>query len=103
MTEQPPIPESTRRRRGLLAALLLLSFGLNVVGIGWGLGGAWTWAPDEIRPGQVLEPAAWSDKYPPLHRHVLALVVVPLDAALDAVDSMPWQEELGRKNLRAPA
>ena len=95
MTEQPPIPESTRRRRGLLAALLLLSFGLNVVGIGWGLGGAWTWAPDEIRPGQVLEPAAWSDKYPPLHRHVLALVVVPLDAALDAVDSMPWQEELG--------
>ena len=95
MTEQPSATGPSSRRRGALAALLLLSFGLNIVGIGWGLGGVWTWAPDEIRPGQVLEPAAWSDKYPPLHRHVLALVVAPVNAALDAVDSMRWQEKLG--------
>lgn len=88
--------ETSKGERLALAALLLLSLGLNLVGIGWGLGGAWTWAPDEIRPVQVLQPSVWSGKYPPLHRHLLSVVLKPAKAVFvagDVADSVPWQEE----------
>ncbi|MCP4203466.1 MAG: phospholipid carrier-dependent glycosyltransferase [bacterium] len=85
--------EASKRERLALAALLLVSLCLNLVGIGWGLSPVWSWAPDEIRPEQVLEPAAWSEKYPPLHRLLLSVVLKPAKAGFEASDSVPWQTE----------
>lgn len=87
------VTDEPKRERRALAALLLLSLCLNLVGIGWGLAGAWSWAPDEIRPDQVLESAAWSDKYPPLHRYLLSVVLKPAKAVFEASNSATWQVE----------
>lgn len=97
MTEASKPPRHAKRLESgqlALAGLLAVSLGLNLVGIGWGLGGAWTWAPDEIRPSQVLSPESWSDKYPPLHRQVLTAVLKPAKAVVDTVESMTWQQEI---------
>ncbi len=59
--------------------ILLASFGLNIVGIWWGLPGNWPAA--EITPKQVLEGLAqsfshgWFDTYPPFHFYVLTVAI----------------------------
>lgn len=65
-------PLSRRAAGRLLALLLLVSAVLYAVPVRWGLPSREGWAVDEIVPVQVVETYRWPDKYPPLHRHVLA-------------------------------
>lgn len=58
--------------RGRLGLLLLASAALYAVPVWWGLPSREGWAVDEIVPVQVVEPYRWPDKYPPLHRYLLA-------------------------------
>lgn len=73
-----------KKRFSAIHAVLLLSFGLSVVGIWWGLPSYRGWAPDEILPSRVLEGMGqyfsnnWVDKYPPLHYYWLSLLYLPL-------------------------
>lgn len=68
----------------ILILVLLLSFFVNVWGIGWGLPSNRGWAPDEILPSNVLSgiearfSAGWHEKYPPFHYYVLALLYSPI-------------------------
>ena len=72
-----------KKKFSAIHAVLLLSFGLGVVGIWWGLPGYRGWAPDEILPSRVLEGMAqyfsgdWVEKYPPLHYYLLSLLYLP--------------------------
>ena len=73
----------TRAHRRGLGLLLTLSVGLNAFGLGWGLPGRESWAPDEVVPTEVVEGMAlgfsggWYSKYPPLHYYLLAVLVAP--------------------------
>jgi len=73
-----------KKRFSAMHAILLLSFGLSIVGIWWGLPSYRGWAPDEILPSRVLEGMGqyfsnnWVDKYPPFHFYLLSLLYLPL-------------------------
>jgi hypothetical protein len=75
---------SGKKKFSAIHAVLLLSFGLSVVGIWWGLPSYRGWAPDEILPSRVLEGMAqyfsgdWVEKYPPLHYYLLSLLYLPI-------------------------
>ena len=73
-----------RRRRDLpIALILLLSFGLNMTGVTWGLPHYFDWASDSVAPFSVLEAAyhhfshGWYDMYPPVHLAILAALYAP--------------------------
>ncbi len=72
-----------KKKFSAIHAVLLLSLGLGVVGIWWGLPSYRGWAPDEIIPSRVLEGMGqyfsnnWVDKYPPLHYYLLSLLYLP--------------------------
>ena len=63
-------------------------------GIWWGLPQFWSWAPDEVLPGDVFEAlrqrfgGGWHGLYPPVHLYLLALVFLPFEvgARLGVVD-----------------
>ncbi len=76
---------------GCLAAVLVLSFCLNLFPLWWGLPALNAWAFDEIRPAAVLEGLekrfsdGWSGPYPPLHYYLLGTLFWPV----------VWAEESG--------
>jgi 4-amino-4-deoxy-L-arabinose transferase-like glycosyltransferase len=72
-----------------LAGLIVVSLIVNLVGLWWGLPNQpEAWAPDELTPLEVLEGArqrfsgGWFALYPPLHYYVLAVVQLPVVAAI---------------------
>ena len=74
-----------RRHAGLaLAAVLGASVLLDAWGIGWGLAGEHSWAPDELLPSSVRAGLAtrfshgWHEKYGPFHYAVLAAAYQPV-------------------------
>ncbi len=74
---------------GPLVATLALSATLNGIGLWWGLPQQPdAWAPDELSPLDVFESAeqkfsgGWFRWYPPMHYYVLALVQLPIFAAV---------------------
>jgi len=85
----PPAVRASRRRgwggfaldRLLLGGILLLSLGLNVTAIDWGLpsSGRETWSYDEIPPNDLGEYALGrhGGRYPPLHYDVLRALYSP--------------------------
>ncbi|WP_448561578.1 ArnT family glycosyltransferase [Trichothermofontia sp.] len=68
----------------LLITLLILSFCLYLDGISWGLPSFSGWAVDEVLPSQVLRGMQagftddWSEKYPPFHFYLLAILYTPV-------------------------
>ncbi len=68
----------------LLVTILGLSFCLYCDGIGWGLPSFSAWAVDEVLPSQVLRGMqagftnGWSEKYPPFHFYLLAILYTPV-------------------------
>ncbi len=68
----------------LLATILVLSFCLYCDGISWGLPSFSGWAVDEVLPSQVLRGMqagfthGWSEKYPPFHFYLLAILYLPV-------------------------
>ncbi len=71
-------------RRLALAAVLGASVLLDAWGLGWGLAGDYSWAPDELLPSAVragLEQrfsGGWHEKYGPFHYAVLAAAYEPV-------------------------
>lgn len=70
-----------------LFAALAVSLALNVVASWWGLPGRFSWAPDELQPGVILEGISvrfsgdWHQPaYPPLHYYLLAVSYLPARA-----------------------
>lgn len=80
------LPTKTERRwtHGCLAAVLALSFCLNLFPLWWGLPALNAWAFDEIRPAAVLEGLekqfsdGWSGPYPPFHYYLLGTLFWPV-------------------------
>jgi hypothetical protein len=74
-------------RRLALAAVLGASVLLDAWGLGWGLAGEYSWAPDELLPSAVrtgLEQHfahGWHEKYGPFHYAVLAAAYEPVFVA----------------------
>ena len=74
-------------QRLALAAVLGASLLLDAWGIGWGIAGEYTWAPDEVSPASVRAGLAarfahgWHEKYGPFHYAVLAAAYQPVLAA----------------------
>lgn len=75
--EQPrPFPR-------FLFIILVCSFLLNFIGIGWGLPSWHGWAIDEIIPAKVLGGVeqffshGWHSEYPPLHYYVISIFYLP--------------------------
>ena len=74
----------TRVRYDALPIILVLicSFGLNILGVTWGLPNYADWAQDSMAL-ETLEAIAkrfmngWFDKYPPVHHAILALCYTP--------------------------
>jgi 4-amino-4-deoxy-L-arabinose transferase-like glycosyltransferase len=70
-------------RRLALAAVLGVSVVLGAWGLGWGLAGEYSWAPDELLPSAVRAGAeqrfshGWHEKYGPFHYAVLAAAYEP--------------------------
>lgn len=68
----------------LFVTILVLSFCLYGDGIGWGLPSFSGWAVDEVLPSQVLRGMqagftdGWSEKYPPFHFYLLAILYLPV-------------------------
>jgi Dolichyl-phosphate-mannose-protein mannosyltransferase len=71
-------------RRLALGAVLGTSVLLDAWGLGWGLAGDYSWAPDELLPSAVragLEQhfsGGWHEKYGPFHYAVLAAAYEPV-------------------------
>jgi 4-amino-4-deoxy-L-arabinose transferase-like glycosyltransferase len=67
-----------------IVLILALSFGLNIVGITWGLPHYLDWAIDSLTPFTMLEAAynyfsnGWYSRYPPVHLAILAFFCAPL-------------------------
>ena len=67
-----------------LLGLVLLSTGIAIYGINWGLPDWKGWAADELTPERVLEAIdqhfanGWHYKYPPVHYYFLAILYSPL-------------------------
>ncbi len=67
--------------RRALAAIVIVSVGLNVIGIWWGVPNAW--AGDELTPKAVLIAlshrfsSGWFDRYPPLLFYLLTIAYSP--------------------------
>jgi 4-amino-4-deoxy-L-arabinose transferase-like glycosyltransferase len=80
-----------RSAHGCLAAVLVLSFVINLFPLWWGLPALNAWAFDEIRPAAVLEGLekrfsdGWSGPYPPFHYYLLSTLFWPL----------VWAEKVG--------
>jgi hypothetical protein len=74
-------------RRLALASVLGASVLLDAWGLGWGLAGDYSWAPDELLPSAVhagLEQRfshGWHEKYGPFHYAVLAAAYEPVFVA----------------------
>jgi hypothetical protein len=72
------------RRRLALAAVLGASVLLDAWGLGWGLAGDYSWAPDELLPSAVRTGLGqgfshgWHEKYGPFHYAVLAAAYEPV-------------------------
>jgi hypothetical protein len=70
-------------RRLALAAVLGVSVLLDAWGLGWGLAGDYSWAPDELLPSAVRAgldqrfSGGWHEKYGPFHYAVLAAAYEP--------------------------
>ena len=70
-------------RRLALAAVLGASVLLDAWGLGWGLAGEYSWAPDELLPPAVRSgldqrfAGGWHEKYGPFHYAVLAAAYEP--------------------------
>jgi hypothetical protein len=80
-----------------LRTVLVLMFVVLASGVGWGLPGPGSWAPDELVPSRVLTgmqrwfSSGWYDIYPPGHYYLLSLALAPFAwlwhvAALDPGD-----------------
>jgi len=73
-----------KTRHSLLITILILSTCLYMDGISWGLPSFSAWAVDEVLPSQVLRGMqagftdGWSEKYPPLHFYLLAILYLPV-------------------------
>lgn len=78
-----PSGADRRRARLALAAVLGVSIVLDAWGLGWGLAGEYTWAPDELLPSAVRAGVetrfshGWHEKYGPFHYAVLAAAYEP--------------------------
>ena len=81
-----------------IAIVLGISFALNIIGIWWGLPSWGGWAPDEIRPEQVLSGATslfsdgWHSVYPPFHYYILSALYLPLSLPLLILDKLGFVE-----------
>ena len=79
-------PEHTRAQLAGLALILAFSCVLFWTGVWWGAPDH-LWAPDEIRPSEVLDGLqhrfahGWATIYPPLHFAILAFFYAPFRAA----------------------
>src|SRR5260370_35468333 len=77
------MPNGGAGRRLALAAVLGASVLLDAWGLGWGLAGDYSWAPDELLPSAVRSglhqrlSGGWHEKYGPLHYPVLAAAHEP--------------------------
>ncbi|MBN2010367.1 glycosyltransferase family 39 protein [candidate division KSB1 bacterium] len=70
------------------------------IGIGWGIPGYDSWAPDEVTPARVMSglhtafSGNWYDTYPPFHYYVISAFYLPFLIAgkLGFIDTyaMPW-------------
>ena len=78
------ISQSNEKYPIALLGIVLFSFAINSIGIGWGLPDFNGWAADELIPLRVLEGFekgfvnGWHYKYPPVHFYLLTLVYSPL-------------------------
>ena len=74
------------RRWSPIVWVIIVSAGLNVTAIWWGLPNDVSWAPDEVWPSRVFDGLThlfsngWSDKYPPVHFYALGVVLLPFFA-----------------------
>jgi len=72
------------RGRLALAVVLGVSLLLDVWGVGWGLAGEYSWAPDEVLPASVRAGVqqhfshGWHEKYGPFHFALLAGAYEPV-------------------------
>jgi hypothetical protein len=79
------VRERPELARHPLVAVLLLSFGLSVWGIHWGL--PESWSPDELTPWEVILGIeqffsnGWYHAYPPAQFYLYAVVIAPFVAA----------------------
>jgi PA14 domain/Dolichyl-phosphate-mannose-protein mannosyltransferase len=86
-----------------LKAVLVLTFGLAIWGLDWGVPAMYGWAPDELIGLDALDglerrfSGGWYTAYPPLHQYVLALVQLPLLV----VERLGWMERLSPGGLLA--
>lgn len=76
--------KSDRQIAIALVSILVLSLGINICGIWWGLPSYSGWAADELIPLEVLKGIekgfsnGWYYKYPPFHFYLLTLLYSPL-------------------------